>query len=68
MDHGTLPTTGIGVIQQPGHLWRHLDVIWVYQLIGEAIGEAGLIIIEEYINRRKNTVAQYIVNRLIHKT
>ena len=50
------------------HLWRHLDVIWVYQLIGEAIGEAGLIIIEEYINRRKNTVAQYIVNRLIHKT
>lgn len=40
---------------------------WHYPPIQEALDDAGLYTITEYIQRRQNTIAQYIANRPIHQ-
>ena len=44
---------------------RKLDGVWEYPMMASAIEETGFEDIGVYIQKRQNTVAQYILTRLV---
>ena len=45
---------------------RELDGTWTYPALEEALKKAGLYTIAHYMEMRRNTILNFIVNRPIH--